>query len=186
MPRLAPKPVELDNEEKQELEKILARHSTSQQVAKRAKIVFLASLGKNHRTISRELDVSRKMARLWRERWLELKQKDVPVKERLLDAERPGTPTKFTTEQILQLFTIACEPPEKYGRPISHWTSKELAAEMENQEIVATISPRHVARLLSEATLKPHQSEYWLNLPPTKSLTKKPKTSAGYTNKHKI
>ena len=38
MPRLAPKPLELDNEEKQELEKILARHSTSQQVAKRAKI----------------------------------------------------------------------------------------------------------------------------------------------------
>ena len=73
MPRLAPKPVELDNEEKQELEKILARHSTSQQVAKRAKIILLASQGKNHRTIAKELDISRKMARLWRERWLELK-----------------------------------------------------------------------------------------------------------------
>lgn len=85
MPRLAPKAVELDNEEKQELEKILARHSTSQQVAKRAKIVLLASLGKNHRDIARELDISRKMARLWRERWLELKQKDVTVKERLLN-----------------------------------------------------------------------------------------------------
>jgi putative transposase len=185
MPRLAPKPLELDNEEKQELEKILARHSTSQQVAKRAKIILLASVGKNHRDIARELDISRKMARLWRERWLELKQKDVTVKERLLDAERPGTPTKFTTEQILQLFTIACEPPEKYGRPISHWTSTELAEEMENQEIVETISPRHIARLLSEATLKPHQSEYWLNPPPTKSLTKKPKISVGCTNKHK-
>ena len=102
MPRLAPKAVELDNEEKQELEKILARHSTSQQVAKRAKIVLLASLGKNHRDIARELDISRKMARLWRERWLELKQKDVTVKERLLDAERPGSPTKFTSEQVLQ------------------------------------------------------------------------------------
>jgi DDE superfamily endonuclease len=37
MPRLAPKPVELDQEEKRELEYIVARHSTSQQVAKRAK-----------------------------------------------------------------------------------------------------------------------------------------------------
>ncbi|MEL7408972.1 MAG: helix-turn-helix domain-containing protein, partial [Cyanobacteria bacterium J06558_2] len=161
----------------------LARHSTSQQVAKRAKIILLASQGKNHRDIARELGISRKMARLWRERWRERKQKDVTVQERLLDAERPGTPTKFTTEQVLQLFTIACESPEKYGRPISHWTSRELAAEMEKQEIVKTISPRHVARLLSEATLKPHQSEYWLNPPPTKSLTKKLEISVGYTNK---
>ena len=28
------------------------------------------------------------MARLWRDRWLELKQKDVPVVERLADAQR--------------------------------------------------------------------------------------------------
>ena len=186
MPRLAPKPVELDNEDQQELEKILARHSTSQQVAKRAKIILLASQGKNNRTIARELDISRKMARLWRERWLQLKQKDVTVLERLLDAERPGSPTKFTTEQVLQLFAIACESPAKYGRPISHWTSRELAEEMEIQGIVRSISPRHVARLLSEATLKPHQSEYWLNPPPTKSLTRKSKISVGCTNKHKI
>ena len=107
MPRLAPQPVELDNEDRQELAKILARHSTSQQVALRTKIILLASQGKNHRTIARELNISRKMARLWRERWLGLKNKDIPVKERLLDAERSGSPTKFTTEQVLQLFTIA-------------------------------------------------------------------------------
>ncbi|MEO1670440.1 MAG: hypothetical protein AAFR77_06570 [Cyanobacteria bacterium J06631_2] len=75
------------------------------------------------------------------------------------------------------------ESPEKYGRPISHWTSTELAEEMEKQKIVETISPRHVARLLSEATLKPHQSEYWLNPPPTKNLTKKSKISVNYTSK---
>ena len=142
MPRLAPKPLELDNEEKQELEKILARHSTSQQVAKRAKIILLASLGKNHRDIARDLEISRKMARLWRERWLERKQKDVSVKERLSDAERPGAPTKFITEQVLQLFTIACESPEKYGRPISHWTSTELAEEMKKHSYSRNYFPQ--------------------------------------------
>ena len=95
------------------------------------------------------MDISRKMARLWRDRWQELKQKDVPVMERLVDAARPGAPTQFTTEQVLQLFAIACESPEKYGRPISHWTSKELAQEMIEQKIVKSISPRHIARLLS-------------------------------------
>ncbi|MDY6899032.1 MAG: hypothetical protein SWZ49_13275 [Cyanobacteriota bacterium] len=37
MPRLAPKPIELDDEEKQELEKILARHSTSESEKKRGR-----------------------------------------------------------------------------------------------------------------------------------------------------
>ncbi len=41
MPRLAPKLLELEKEEKEELEKMLARHSTSQQVAKRANAVIL-------------------------------------------------------------------------------------------------------------------------------------------------
>ena len=173
MPRLAPKPLRLDDEEQKELEKLLARHSTGQQIVKRAKIVLLAAQGKNHRQISRELGVSREMARLWRERWLELKQKEIPIRERFKDAERPGAPTKFTTEQVLNLFALACEPPEKYGIPISHWTSRELAEVIKEQGIVESISPRHVGRLLSEATLKPHQSEYWLNPPPTKNQKKR-------------
>jgi len=61
---------------------------------------------------------------------IELSQKDIPGGERLADAERPGGPMRFSLEQILQLFAIACEPPEDYGRPISHWTPRELASEM--------------------------------------------------------
>ena len=183
MARLAPKLLELSSLEQEELKRIQARHSTPQQVAKRAKIVLLASLGKNHRAIARELGISRKMARLWRERWIQLKQKDIPIVERLLDAERSRTPAKFSTEQVLQLFALACEPPEKYGRPISHWTSRELAEEMIKQEIVESISPRQVGRLLKEATLKPQQSEYWLNPPPTKSLKRKSRISVDYISK---
>lgn len=183
MPRLAPKPIKLDQREQQELEKIVARHRTSQQIAKRGKIILLASEGKNHRQIAVELGISRDMARLWRERWRESKRKDIPVKERLLDAQRPGSPAKFTTEQVLKLFALACESPSKYNRPISHWTSRELAEEMIEQGIVKSISRRQVGRLLSEATLKPQFSEYWLNPPPTKSLKRKSRTSVGCINK---
>jgi transposase len=175
MPRLSPKPLKLEDDEQKELEKILARHSTSQQIAKRGQIVLLAAQGKNHRQIATELGVSREMTRLWRERWLELKQEGVEIVERLKDAERPGAPTKFTTEQVLNLFAIACEEPEKYGKPISHWTSRELAEVMREQGIVESISKRHVGRLLSEATLKPQQSEYWLNPPPDEKFDYKVK-----------
>lgn len=56
-----------------------------------------------------------------------MSEQDVGVVERLQDAERPGAPATFSLEQILQLFTIACEKPDNYGRPISHWTPRELA-----------------------------------------------------------
>ena len=106
MPKLAPKPLRLEDEEQKELEKLLARHSTGQQIAKRAKIVLLAAQGKNHRQIARELGVSREMARLWRERWLQLKQQEVPIRARLKDAERPGV--ELTATQY-----AAAVPPNK-------------------------------------------------------------------------
>ena len=43
------------------------------------------------------------------------------------DAPRPGGPATFGPEQIVQIVAVACEPPEKSGRPISHWTHRELA-----------------------------------------------------------
>ncbi|UXE62083.1 MAG: hypothetical protein KA717_04265 [Woronichinia naegeliana WA131] len=79
----------------------------------------------------------------------------------------------FSLEQILQLFAIACEPPADYDRPLSHWTARELADEMLKQGIVESISPRHVGRLLAEADLKPHQSQYWLNPPPEPEFDEK-------------
>ncbi|MDV2997581.1 MAG: hypothetical protein N4J56_007286 [Chroococcidiopsis sp. SAG 2025] len=109
----------------------------------RAEIILLADEGYNHREIASRLNISRDMARLWRERWLTLSEKDLPVEERLQDAERPGTPATFSLEQMLQLFALACDKPETYGRPISHWTPRELADELVKQGIVERISPRH-------------------------------------------
>jgi putative transposase len=152
--------------ERQQLQQLVLRHSTPQQIALRAEVILLADLGHNHREIARSLNISRDMASLWRSRWLAKSEKDIPVVERLQDAERPGAPATFSLEQILHLFAIACEKPEIYGRPLSHWTTRELADEMVKQGIVETISPRHVGRLLAEASLKPHQSGYWLNPPP--------------------
>ena len=181
MPRLAPTPLQLTETERSQLQQLVKRHNTPQQIALRASIILLADEGLNHRDIGRELNISRDMARLWRNRWLELSEKDIAVLERLGDAPRPGGPATFSLEQILQLFAIVCEKPETYGRPISHWTSRELADEMMKQGIVERISPRHVGRLMDEADLKPHQLQYWLNPPPTLNLTKRSKTSVRST-----
>lgn len=177
MPYLSPRSLELSDTDREALVQLVNRHSTPQQIALRGKIILLADLGRNNRQIARELNISRDMARTWRERWLSLQQTELSVNERLQDAERPGAPATFSLEQIVQLFAIACEKPEIYGRPISHWSAKELADELIQQGIVESISARHVRRLLSEANLKPHQSGYWLNPPPTHSSTQKLKIS---------
>ncbi len=166
MARLAPKILTLSDNERKEVHQLINRHNTPQQIALRAKIILLASDGQNHREIARSLDVSRHMARLWRNRWLETKDKELSVTQRLQDSERVGAPVKFSMEQVIELFALACSPPEDYGRPISHWTPRELADEIIKQGIIESISVRHVGRLLEEAQLKPHQSRYWLTPPP--------------------
>lgn len=113
------------------------------------------------------------MARHWRNRWLMLTERGMPVSERLQDAERSGAPAKFDMEQVIQLFAIACDKPENYDRPISHWTAQELASEMIKLGIVESISRRHVGRLLQEADLKPHQIQYWLTPPPDEDFDDK-------------
>lgn len=181
MPRLAPPPLQLAESEREQLQQLVNRHSTPQQIALRARIIVLADRGLNHREIGHELGISRDMARLWRNRWLELRVKNTPVVERLADAPRPGGPMTFSLEQILQLFAMACQKPEEYGRFISHWTARELADEASKQGIVKRISTRHVGRLMSEADLKPHQSSSWLNPPPIPSSMKRSKTSVRST-----
>lgn len=165
MPTLAPHPVHLNEAERKELQQLANRHTTPQQIARRAQIILLASEGKNHRQIARELNISRDMARTWRERWLESCEREVPIGKRLEDAERIGAPLTFSAEQIIQLFAIACENPAESERPISHWTARELANEMTKRGIVKSISARHIRRLLEEAQLKPHQIRYWLTPP---------------------
>jgi putative transposase len=83
----------------------------------RAKIILLASEGKNHGKIARILNISLDMARLWRSRWFETSDKELPIFHKLQDSERIGAPVKFSMEQVMELFALACSKPEDYGRP---------------------------------------------------------------------
>ena len=96
---------------------------------------------------------------------MESEGKDLSILQRLQDQERVGAPAKFSMEQATELFALACSSPSDYGRPISHWTARELAEEIMFQGIIESISVRHVGRLLEEAELKPHASRYWLTPP---------------------
>jgi len=183
MPRLSAPTIILSDSDQDELEFLAKRPSTPQQIALRAKIILRAAQGDSHGAIAQALGITKAMSRRWRQRWFALSAREVPLTERLQDAYRSGAPATFTLEQITELYALACAPPEQYGRPLSHWTPRELADELVKQGIVESISERHVGRLLAEAELKPHQSRYWLNPPPTLISNPKSKTFARSTNK---
>jgi transposase len=156
MPGPKPPEIKLTESERQELEKLVKRHTVEQQKAMRGRIVLLAAEGKNTPEIAKGLSISMDTVRLWRRRWLDLLPitfNDLSIEERLEDLPRPGTPARITADQICQIEQMACEKPEKSGRPISQWTGREIADEMVRRGIVGSISTRHASRLLKKGAL---------------------------------
>ena len=151
MPTPRAKVVKLSEKERQELEKLVSKHQTGQQMALRARIILLASLGETNTARARKYEVKHDTVKLWRNRWVTLQDislDDLSVEQRLSDAPRPGAPTKITADQRCKIEAMACEEPENSERPISQWTAREIADEVMERKIVESISGRHAARLL--------------------------------------
>ena len=145
-------------------------------LTQRATIILLAFAGLLNEEIAPEVDLERHQVGIWRARWADAFDRLVlveclqdatalrkAIRQLLADAPRPGSPGKFTPEQLARVFATACEDPEKAGLPFTHWTHAELAKEVVKRGIVESISVRHLGRLLDEADLKPHRIRYWLN-----------------------
>ncbi len=151
MPGPKPPQIALSPEEQAALERLVRASSTPQALVLRARIVLLAAAGLSTSQIARTLDLEIGTPRKWRARWCQVR--DVPlaelgVAERLADAPKPGAPARLTPEQVCQIVALACELPATSGRPISHWSGREIAAEVVQRGIADRLSPRHAARLL--------------------------------------
>ena len=146
-----PTRLELDALIRTELEQLVRRHTTPQQLALRARIVLACATEANNSQIARQEAVNVDTVRLWRTRWLACvpaSLEDLPIVERLSDAPRSGKPVRITAEQVCQILELACEAPARAGRPISQWTARAIADEVKARGIVQQISDRHAARLL--------------------------------------
>jgi transposase len=158
------------------LRQIAAAPTSPVRLAQRAEVVLRAFAGEENQAIATAIDLDPTAVGVWRRRWakawprlihLECGESQAAyrraVVDVLSDAPRSGSPGKFTPEQITLILALACEPPEKSGRPITQWTAAELADEAQKRGIVPSISAAQVRRYLNEAALQPHKSRYWLN-----------------------
>ncbi len=144
------------------LEQIARRQTSPQRLVRRAKILLAMEAGANHCQIARQMHLNRGTVRAWCQRWLafspKLEQAEMAglsdkaltttIEEVLTDKLRLGAPATFTAEQIVQIVAVACEPPEESGRPLSHWTPREVAEEVRTRGMVNAISTRSVGRFL--------------------------------------
>ena len=156
----APRAVELSDRQRRLLEQIHKRQTAPVRLARRVGILLALADDPCLESVAQSLRLTRVSVRLWRDRWLDsadalrAAEADQADDQRLLglieaaldDAPRSGKPATFSPEQIVQLVAVACEPPGRSGRPISHWTSAELADEVKKRQIVKDISPRSVGR----------------------------------------
>lgn len=159
--RLAPI-IELSDAERAALEGIQRQRSAPQQLVQRASIILACADGLSNLEIAAALGLSLDMIGLWRSRWKQqsevaLEQSEASLEERtvaerlsvvqrLMDGPRSGAPPRISAEQYCKIMAVACESPEDSGRPITHWTTSELAQEVMQRGIVETISPRQVGR----------------------------------------
>ena len=149
MPWLAADPVIVLPAHCEALEALVRAHSTSQQLALRARMILHAADNIGVRESARELDVWPKTVRYWRKRWREAPDGQ-SVPERLCDAPRSGAPATYTPEQICAVIAMTYERPSESERPISHWSQREIADEAIRRGLVPSISQRSVGRFLKK------------------------------------
>src|SRR3954447_13548684 len=146
------------------LEQVVRASTSPQGLATRARVVVGAAEGTSNGQIAMRLGVTRNVAHAWRGRWAaasdallaaeleggagDERALQAVVRGVLADAPRSGAPPTFTPEQLCRIIALACTPPSEAGRPISHWTPRELAEEAATRGIVPRIAARTVGRSL--------------------------------------
>lgn len=150
--------ISLTEKQQEILETFVRGRNNPQWLVTRATIILLLSRGISIRQTAKQLHLSRNTVRAWLRKWQSEEENLLAVADNndfslsdhikviLSDTSRCGRPATFCPEQIVQIVALACESPTKFGRPITHWTQRELADEVMKQGIVKSISARSVGR----------------------------------------
>jgi putative transposase len=174
MPGRSPQSIEVSDRHRPLLECLARRQTGRHGPVARARVVLACSdpTARNE-GIARRLGLKASTVAKWRSRWpplarhlkgleatLRLGEKTEAQIDRALqraveaglsDAPRSGAPPTFTPEQLAAILAVACEDPQKCGRPVSHWTPRELTDEVQKRQIVPRISVRSVGRFLKRS-----------------------------------
>lgn len=158
------------------LNQLVSKRTIKKHFELRINIVLMSAKTISYQTIKKKLQTSEPTISFWRQRWYNNQDKlqtfitgidnqnvtDNNIKKEILtildDAPRSGTPAEFTDEIQKKIMAVACESPQQYELPFSHWTHKELAKQVIKLGIVNSISGGHLGRLLKKTNYR-HTSQ---------------------------
>jgi transposase len=127
------------------------------------------SEGQSTYSISKEIGLGYEGVCRWRRRWLSLYEelqiyekgksgegvRDLELLKKMLsiliDRPRSGSPPKFTMSNYKQIVAIACRKPSEYNIPRRKWTHEMLAQVAVSENIVVSISPRNIGKILKKS-----------------------------------
>lgn len=162
------KPIEVTARQRKIMEQILRSRCSDAGLVLRIRIVLGGADLMSNSAVVRRYGVRHEAVRRWRTRWQakrerlqaiesseavvdeaeRMKHLEAAIRDVLRDEHRTGTRPKFSAEQVTKIMAVACEDPQTSGRPISHWTAREIADEVMKRKIVETISAQSVERFL--------------------------------------
>lgn len=156
----------LDDNHKQELEKLANSGMTPVVIAQRAKILLLKDAGKSATAIADEVGVSRHTAELWIKKY-RTRSEDISIEELLNVSKGRGRKEEITGEAKTWLISVACTQPKDFGYAAETWTTKALTehinktAAEEGFDRLATITESGVYRVLDKSKIKPFRIQYY-------------------------
>ncbi len=149
MGRVAPM-VQLSPQEEEALQHLVRRSSAECRLVQRAEIILHAAAGESNVQIARRLNLSTRTVGEWRRRYVARRQEnpDKPVERWLADADRHGCSPTFDEFFWIDVLALATSDPEDSQRPITHWTTRELADEVVVRGLAETIHYSTISRFL--------------------------------------
>ena len=148
MPKGKATPLTLAAEERGELERLVRRRKTAQDLALRAKVVLRCAEGATNQAVAREAGVCAHTVGKWRERFAKDRLEGLRDAPRS-GAPRSGAPRTVTDERVAELLVRTLETmPED----ATHWSTRSMAA-------ACGLSPATVQRVWRAFGLRPHRTE---------------------------
>ncbi len=143
--------LEIGEEDRAELERIVQAASSEVRMVERARIVLCATEGLTGAGIAERVGCGERTAKKWRGRYAR------SGIEGLRDAPRPGPPLTHGPETRALLVAKACTrpPATPEGARQERWTYEQLGA-----AVGMSGSQAHV--ILQRAEIKPHLTDYWI------------------------
>jgi transposase len=136
-------PLNLTEEEHNQLQSLAHRARSQSLLARRARVVLACGEGLDNKTVARKVRVSLGMVGKWRSRFLKTRM------EGLYDEPRPGAPRKVSDAEVEQ---VVIQTLESTPRGQTHWSTRGLAK-------ATGLSRMTISRIWQAFGLQPHRSE---------------------------